>query len=62
MFSQNSVWIGLVNAYNAFVFRLENGNRIKYGEMPAFEATHEDYLMKGKGVLLQILVTYETTE
>jgi len=45
-----------------FVFMLEDGTRIEYGARPVNDATYEDYLMKGKGMLLQILATYETTE
>jgi len=45
-----------------FVFMLEDGTRIEYGARPVSDATYEDYLMKGKGMLLQILATYETTE
>lgn len=45
-----------------FVFTLEDGTRIEYGARPVSDANYEDYLMKGKGMLLQILATYETTE
>ena len=45
-----------------FVFMLEDGTRIEYGARPVNDATYEDYLMKGKGMLLQILATYETIE
>lgn len=45
-----------------FVFMLEDGTRIEYGARPVSDANYEDYLMKGKGMLLQILATYETTE
>ena len=44
------------------VFMLEDGTRIEYGARPVNDATYEDYLMKGKGMLLQILATFETTE
>jgi len=45
-----------------FVLTLEDGTRIEYGARPVSDATYEDYLMKGKGMLLQILATYETIE
>ena len=44
------------------VFMLEDGTRIEYGARPVSDANYEDYLMKGKGMVLQILATYETTE
>jgi hypothetical protein len=39
---------------------LEDGTRIAYGATPRTDATYEDYLMKTKDMLLQILATYET--
>jgi hypothetical protein len=39
---------------------LEDGTRIAYGAAPRTDATYEDYLAKGKNMLLQILATYET--
>ena len=49
--------------YNeALVFVLEDGPRIEYDARPVSDANHEDYLMKGKAMLLQILATYETIE
>jgi hypothetical protein len=38
---------------------LENGTRIAYGGTPRQDATYQDYLMKTKEMLLQILATYE---
>jgi len=38
---------------------LEDGTRIAYGATPRIDATYEDYLVKGKNMLLQILATYE---
>jgi hypothetical protein len=38
---------------------LEDGTRIAYGATPCTDATYEDYLMKTKEMLLQILATYE---
>jgi hypothetical protein len=40
---------------------LDNGTRIEYGAGPAHDATYEDYLMKTKEVLLQILASFEMT-
>ena len=39
---------------------LEDGTRIAYGATPRTDATYEDYLAKGKNMLMQILATYET--
>jgi hypothetical protein len=41
--------------------RLEDGTRIEYSASPASDATYEDYLMKTKEVLLQILASFEIT-
>jgi len=38
---------------------LEDGTRIAYGTTPRQDATYQDYLMKTKEMLLQILATYE---
>ena len=40
---------------------LEDGTRIEFGAGPAHDATYEDYLMKTKEVLLQILASFEMT-
>jgi hypothetical protein len=42
-----------------FGFELEDGTRIRFGSTPRSDATYEDYLMKTKEVLLQIIATYE---
>ncbi len=42
-----------------FNFILEDGTQITYGALPRADATYEDYLMKTKDTLLQILETYE---
>ena len=42
-----------------FWIELEDGTRIAYGATPRADATYEDYLNKGKNMLLQILATYE---
>jgi len=44
------------------IFMLADGTRIEYGARPVSDANYEDYLMKGKGMVLQILATYETIE
>lgn len=41
------------------VVNLPNGTRIEYGAVPRQDATYEDYLMKSKGMILQILETFE---
>ncbi len=41
---------------------LPDGSRIEYGALPRIDATFEDYLMKSKEVLLQILETFEFIE
>jgi hypothetical protein len=38
---------------------LDDGTRIAYGATPRTDATYEDYLMKTKEMLLQILATFE---
>jgi hypothetical protein len=38
---------------------LDDGTRIAYGATPRSDANYEDYLAKGKNMLLQILATYE---
>jgi len=42
-----------------FWIDLEDGTRITYGATPRNDANYEDYLMKTKEMLLQILATYE---
>jgi hypothetical protein len=42
-----------------FGFELEDGTRIRFGSTPNHDATYEDYLIKTKEVLLQIIATYE---
>lgn len=41
------------------VVTLPDGTRIEYGAAPRFDATYEDYLMKTREILLQILETFE---
>jgi hypothetical protein len=40
---------------------LDNGTSIEFGARPAHDATYEDYLMKTKEILLQILASFEMT-
>lgn len=42
-----------------FGFELEDGTRIRFGTTPRHDATYEDYLMKTKELLLQIMATYK---
>lgn len=42
-----------------FGFELEDGTCIRYGSTPLGDATYDDYLMKTKEMLLQIIATYE---
>jgi hypothetical protein len=42
-------------------FTLEDGTRIEFGARPVADATYEDYLMKGRPLLLSILETYLST-
>ncbi|HEY43422.1 MAG TPA: hypothetical protein G4O11_05500 [Anaerolineae bacterium] len=51
----------LDNHNETFVILLDDGTRIEYGARPAQDATYEDYLMKTKEVLLQILASFEMT-
>jgi hypothetical protein len=44
------------------VVRLPDGTRIEYGAAPRANATYEDYLMKTRDVLLQIVGSYESME
>jgi len=41
------------------VVRLPDGTRVEYGAAPRGDATYEDYLMKTRDTLLQILETFE---
>lgn len=43
------------------VLTLDDGTRIEFGPRPVAEATFEDYLMKGRPLLLSILETYTST-
>jgi hypothetical protein len=45
--------------YEWFSVTLENGTRIGYGAIPRQDASYEDYLMKTKDLLLQIISTYQ---
>jgi hypothetical protein len=50
------------SAHNETLFTiLPDGTRIEYGCLPREDATFEDYLMKGKEMILQILQTYKQT-
>jgi len=40
---------------------LDDGTQIEYGARHEPTATFEDYLMKGRDMLLQILASYEPT-
>jgi len=51
----------LDNHNELFWIFLEDGTRIAYGAIPRSDATYEDYLAKGKNMLMQILATYEAT-
>lgn len=51
----------LDNHNETFFIILDDGTRIEYGAGPASDATYEDYLMKTKEVLLQILASFEMT-
>jgi len=42
-----------------FMIELEDGTRIRYGSIPRGDATYEDFLMKTKEILLQIIATYK---
>ena len=41
-----------------FGIQLEDGTVIRYGSFPRHDATYEDYMMKTRETLLQILATY----
>ena len=49
----------LVDHNETFAIELEDGTVIEYGARPEPTASYEDYLMKGKEMLLQILASYE---
>ena len=42
-----------------FLVQLEDGTVIRYGSYPRHDATYEDYMMKTRETLLQILATYQ---
>lgn len=44
--------------YEMFRVELEDGTRISFGALPREDTTYEDYLIKTKDTLLQILATY----
>lgn len=49
-----------LDAHNeTMIVRLPDGTRIEYGAAPHRDATYEDYLMKSRDMLLQILETFE---
>ena len=45
--------------YEMFMIELEDGTVIRYGAQPRQDATYEDYLMKGKNTLLEIIKTFQ---
>jgi hypothetical protein len=45
--------------YEMFGVELEDGSVIRYGALPRHDATYDDYLMKTKDTLMQILATYQ---
>ena len=45
--------------YEMFMVELEDGTRIRWGASPNRDATYEDYRVKTREVLLQILATYQ---
>jgi hypothetical protein len=51
----------LVDHNETLHFTLEDGTRIEFGARPVADATFEDYLMKGRPLLLSILETYAST-
>jgi hypothetical protein len=51
----------LVDHNETVFFTLEDGTRIEFGSRPAADATFEDYLMKGRPLLLSIIETYVST-
>ncbi len=49
-----------LNEHNeTMVVHLPDGTRLEYGAAPRADATYEDYLMKTRNTLLQILATFE---
>lgn len=45
--------------YEMFMIELEDATVIRFGALPRQDATYEDYLMKTKDTLLQIIGTYQ---
>jgi hypothetical protein len=45
-----------------FRIELEDGTVIRFGSMPRNDATYEDYLMKTRAMLLQIIATYKKVQ
>jgi hypothetical protein len=45
--------------YEMFGIELEDGTVIRFGALPRHDATYDDYLVKAKDTLLEILATYE---
>jgi hypothetical protein len=45
-----------------YYLELEDGTVIRFGSTPTHDATYEDYLMKTREVLLQIIGSYESLE
>jgi hypothetical protein len=48
--------------HEMYSLELEDGTVIRFGSTPRHDATYEDYLMKTREVLLQIIGTYEALE
>ena len=44
-----------------FGIHLQDGTVIRYGSFPRHDATYEDYMMKSRETLLQILATYQSS-
>jgi len=52
----------LENHNETFVVTLDDGTRIEYGASPNAYATYEDYLMKTRGILMQMVMSYKATQ
>ena len=52
----------LDNHNETFVVTLDDGTRIEYGASPNGFATYEDYLMKTRNTLVQIVMSYRATQ
>ena len=52
----------LVTHNETMVVTLPDGTRIEYGSVPREDATYQDYLMKGRDTILQIIQTYRSLD